>query len=398
MAFKRSIAFGPEIILFSIILFFIEFVRGAVAISFIPIYGEKSLGLSLDIIGVAITAHYLTDTILKILIGWLLDRMSVRTVVHVGLLISLLGVVLLGFAEYPWMFIMAAAIYGIGISPIWIVCLTKVTEERRATQMGYLYTIWFIGLGAGPICSNLLLDYSPRLTFYLLVGLSLVAWVLSLFISNRQERRVATIPFSEQLAILREKLSRMRLLLPGMILQTTGAAMLVPILPSFAEKQLGINNSQYSILLVAGGACTILALMPMGRLTDRIGGRKWFLVGGFSIFALSLGFLATTPPLWQCVVLAAVLGISYAAVLPAWNALLAAYVPPAQQGLGWGIFSTVEGIGVMVGPVAGGVIAQLQNESNVVWISALLFAIIGVFYILFPASLFTGGEDKRSVS
>ena len=400
MKFNLSRSFGREIVLFSVILLFVEFVRGAVVISFMPIYGEKALGLSLDIIGVAITAHYLTDTVLKIAIGWLLDRFSARTIVHVGLLLSLAGVVLFQYADMPWLFIAATALFGVGVSPIWIVCLTKVADENRATQMGYLYTIWFAGIGAGPIVCNLLIDYSPPATYWLLVALSVLAWLLSLFISNRQERTVLTIPWAQQVAMLKDKLKQMRLLLPGMILQTTGAGMLVPILPSFAEKELGIDPTQYSLILMAGGACTVLGLMPMGRLSDRIGGKKWFLVGGFCMFALTLGLLAATPPLWECILLAVVLGLSYAAVLPAWNALLASYVPPQQQGLGWGIFSTVEGIGVMIGPVAGGVIALYRSEADVVWISALLFGFIGLFYLLFPfrASPSGSAAEKPRIS
>ncbi|HUC93791.1 MAG TPA: MFS transporter [Paenibacillus sp.] len=384
MDFNLNRSFGREIVLFSVILLFVEFVRGAFVISFLPIYGEKTLGLSLDVIGIAITAHYLTDTALKIAIGWLLDRFSVRSIVHVGLLASLLGVFLIAYADVPWLFIVAAALYGVGMSPIWIVCLTKVTEANRATQMGYLYTIWFIGMGAGPIVSNLLLDVSPSFTYRLLVGLSLLSWLLSLFISNRRERDVATIPLREQIVILRNKLRQMKLLLPGMILQTMGAAMLVPILPSFAEEQLGINHSQYSLILVAGGLFTIVGLMPMGRLSDRVGGKKWFLVGGFAMFAVALGLLSTRPTLWESIALAALLGISYAAVLPAWNALLASYIPPKQQGLGWGIFSTVEGIGVMIGPIAGGVIGTFYSQADVVWLSAVLFGIIAILYLLFP--------------
>ena len=396
MKFSLSRSFGNEIILFSVILFLVEFVRGAVAISFMPIYGEKVLGLSLDIIGVAITAHYVTDTALKIAIGWLLDRFSARTIVHAGLLLSLGGVFLFQYADTPWLFIGSAALFGVGISPIWIVCLTKVADENRATQMGYLYTIWFAGIGAGPVVSNLLLDYSPGITYWLLVVLSVLAWLVALFISYKQERPVLTIPFVQQLTMLRDKLRQMRLLLPGMILQTTGAGMLVPILPSFAEKELGINPTQYSLLLVAGGACTVLGLMPMGRLSDRVGRKKLFLVGGFTMFALTLAFLASTPPLWQCILLAVVLGLSYAAVLPAWNALLASYVPPQQQGLGWGIFSTVEGIGVMIGPVAGGVIALYRGESSVVWISALLFGLIGLLYLLFPFRSSGSGAEQSA--
>ncbi|MFC5651377.1 MFS transporter [Paenibacillus solisilvae] len=385
----RNRWFGPEMTLFSVILFLVEFVRGAALISFLPIFGEKTLDLSLNIIGVAITAHYLTDTLLKMAIGYLLDRFSIRFVVQAGLLISLIGIALFPFAYMPWIFIVAAALYGVGISPIWIVCLTKVSEAHRATQMGFLYTIWFVGIGSGPIISNILLDYSTSITYYLLLGLSLISWVLALFISNTRTSAAVSLPIREQFTILVERLRHMKLLLPGMVLQTMGAGMLVPILPSFAEDRLGLNGKQYSLLLLAGGALTVLGLIPLGRLSDKLGGKKWFLVLGFCCIGGELYLLGLEPPLWQCMLLTGALGLSYAALLPAWNALLANYVPPMQQGLGWGIFSTVEGVGGMIGPVIGGSLAAWHGQSAVVWYAAVMYAFIGLFYIWFPFRAFT---------
>lgn len=373
-----------EIILLGAVLLLVEFVRGAVAASFIPIYGEKTLGLSLDVVGTAITAHFLTDTALKMVIGWLLDRFSARTIVHGGLLASLAGVALMQYADVPWLFIASAALFGIGISPIWIVCLTKVTEERRATQMGLLYTIWFIGIGSGPIACNLLLDHAPLVAGRLIVAVTALSWALSLMISNRRERRIGTMTFSRQAALLRGKLYHMRALLPGMILQTMGAGMLLPVLPAFAEKELGVSSSTYSLILLAAGGLTVLALMPMGRLSDRLGHKRAFLTIGFCAFSVLLFLLAAAPPFWQCLLIAGALGIAYSAVLPAWNALLASYLPKSQEGLGWGIFSTLEGIGIMIGPAAGGVIASLGEEADVIWTAAALFGSIGLFYLLYP--------------
>lgn len=388
---RASIKFflQKDMLLLLAILFLVEFVRGAALISFLPIYGDKALGLDLDVIGAAITAHYLTDTGLKLAIGYLLDRLSVRTVVTIGLLFSLIGVFALQFADVPWIFISAAAIYGIGISPIWIVCLTKVRDDNRATQMGFLYTIWLIGLGTGPVVTNLLLDFNLDLTYWVMVGVALGAWVLSLLIPGGKGIHVETVPFRQQLSILGSRLREMKPLLPGMVLQTLGAGMLLPILPSFAVNSLGMTATHYSILLIIGGACTILGLIPMGKLSDSFG-KKWFLIVGFLSFGIVLFALTAHPPLALALFWAFVLGISYAAVLPAWNALLAAYVPPGQQGLGWGVFSTVEGIGGMIGPILGGFLATRYSESSVVGLAGIMFICISMFYVFFPFRLFRG--------
>lgn len=383
--------FQPEMIVYIVILFLVEFVRGAALISFLPIYGEKALGLSLEVIGAAITAHYLTDTALKLAIGYLLDRMSVRSIVSIGLLCSLVGIGAIQYADVPWVFITAAALYGIGISPIWIVCLTKVREERRATQMGFLYTIWLVGLGTGPVVTNLLLDVNMEATYWVMVGTSLVAWLCAFLIKGGKSMHLDIVPFRKQLSILGSRLREMKLLLPGMVLQTLGAGMLLPILPSFAVNSLGMTATHYSILLIIGGGCTIIGLIPMGRLSDTFG-KKWFLVIGFLAFGSVLFALTKQPPIALALFWAFVLGISYAAVLPAWNALLAAYVPPGQQGLGWGVFSTVEGIGGMIGPYVGGLLATRYSQPSVVGLAGILFIVISLFYVFFPFRLFRGEE------
>ncbi|MFL1675477.1 MFS transporter [Paenibacillus thiaminolyticus] len=385
----RGLGLGRDIVLLAIILFFVEFVRGAALISFIPIYGKNTLHISLAIIGTAITAHYLTDTILKMGIGYLLDRFSPRLIINAGLLISFAGIGLFYYGSSNWLFIAAAALYGVGISPVWIVCLTKVKEENRAAQMGFLYMIWLVGMGAGPVVLNLIVDKHPQTAYLLLFALSGIAWVLSFFIGGGRQQLAdaAPVPFRQQWDALVVKLKAMKPLLPGMILQTLGASMLVPILPTFAAEALSFSSQQYSVLLVLGGGFTVLGLVPMGKWSDRVG-RKPFLIIGFGIFGLALASLSLYPSVIFAYGLAVLLGISYSAVLPAWNALLALYVPPGHKGLGWSLLSTVEGIGVLLGPVIGGVIANASSAGTVIWISAGLFAAISIIYLLFPSRWF----------
>ena len=387
-AMKPSIVCS-DMMLFLVVLFLVEFVRGAALISFFPIYGEKELDLDLDVIGAAIAAHYLTDTGLKLAIGYLLGRFSVRSIIAVGLACSFLGIAALRFADAPWLFILSAAVYGIGISPIWIVCLTKVREDNRATQMGFLYTVWLVGLGTGPIVTNVLLDIDRQLTYGVMAGVSLAAWLISLLIGEEPGVRLDVLPFRRQLAILGSRLREMKALLPGMVLQTLAAGMLLPILPSFAVNDLGMDASQYSMLLLIGGGFTVLGLVPMGKLSDALG-KKWFLIVGFLLFGLIMLALTGKPPIALAFFWALVLGLSYAAVLPAWNALLAAYVPHGQSGLGWGVFSTVEGIGGMIGPYVGGLLATRFSQSSVVGLTGILFMLISAFYVFFPFRLFRG--------
>lgn len=389
MNLKSKSNFTREFTQIAMLLFFIEFVRGGFLIAFLPVFAVKELGFSLSIVGIAVTAHYVADTTLKGYIGYLLDRFSAKWIVSLGLIISFLALFSVPYIHHAWALIAVSALYGIGVSPVWIVSFSRVKEGNRATQMGMLYSFWLAGAGLGPVAINFILDQSYRSPLWLMLGFWLIAWILSLGISDIKSPSVGVVPFKKQYRLLWQRLKEMKPLLPGMILQTMSASMLIPILPSFATNQLGLTYSEYSYVLIAGGACAIGSLIPMGRWSDSHG-KKGFLVIGFGMLALGLYLLPLSTSLMTSVILAAVLGISYAAVLPAWNALLSSQVPASQQGLGWGIFASIEGIGVMIGPVLGGWMADLYNENITVLFSASALGVIAIFYLFFPIHRLAG--------
>ncbi len=388
MGLLHKLSIPIPILRLSAIFFLIEFVRGAILISYLPKFVVDELDLTVTTVGVAVAAHYVADTATKLGIGYLLDRFPMQRILQSCFLLSFGGLLLLQMAAAPWMLILGSILFGIGASPIWIIGMSSVSEHDRGHQMGVLYMAWLLGLGLGSVVLNFFLDWFHYDTsFSILLGLTVVAWIVSWKVQNRAAEHELTIPLRQQFAALWAHIGNIRPLLPGMILQTLAASMLVPILPIFAQEHLQLTNTQYSFFLMAGGAFAIIGLVPMGRLSDKLG-KKWFLVIGFTCFACGLYSITTVQTLWTGLLWAMALGVSYAAVLPAWNALLAQFIPPQQQGMGWGIFSTVEGVGVMIGPVIGGTIADAFGLAVPFWISAALFLLIGAFYMWFPHRLF----------
>lgn len=368
---------------YALILFIGEFVRGAIILSLLPLYG-----LDYWVVGVAVTAHYATDTVSKLGVGYLVDRFSSRLMVTSGLILAIVSICLMYYFPIPWLIIAASALLGLGISPVWIACLAMVKDSQRATQMGFLYTLWLAGMGGGPVVINFFLQFGHALSFAILTALLGLGFLFSMRIQRVDSRNLRVIPIRRQFLLLVQKVRRMRLLLPGMILQTLGASMLLPVLPDFATLEIGLDPSQISFLLMAGGICAILALIPMGRLSDRFG-KQPFLVIGFSMLGFALFFLAKTETIEFALLWAVVLGIAYSTMLPAWNALLSYYVPENQEGVGWGLLNTVEGIGIALGPSIGGALGSLYAVALPIEIAAFIFLFIGLFYLLVPIDRIT---------
>ncbi|MBE3550670.1 MAG: multidrug resistance protein-related protein [Brockia lithotrophica] len=378
------------------LLFATEFVRGLIVLSFLVIYGENVLGMSLTWVGLAVTAHSLADLVSKSSAGFFLDRFPARVVLGVLMGISFLGLVLLPFARDAWLFILSATLFGFGISPVWLLAMGSVEEERRSAQMGILYAFWLLGTGSGVILSNFLIGRGSVTPLYVALGVWGVSLLSVAFLRDFRHPAYRPPLLREQFRVLVHQFGRIRALLPGMLFQTVAAGMLIPIIPNFLAVYQKLPYDAYSYLLLVGGGLALGGLIPMGIAADRLG-RRGFLLVGFFLMGVALLFMATPQPLERLLFWAAVLGIGYAALLPAWNALLAQYVPPNHKGVGWGLFSTLEGLGLMLGSGLGGFLADRLTTPNVVLISGMMLLSLVFFYLfapLHPPAFWDSSSDR----
>jgi predicted MFS family arabinose efflux permease len=177
------------------------------------------------------------------------------------------------------------------------------------------------------------------------------------------------------------------ILLPGMFLQTLAGGLILPLLPLYAQDIIGFSPKQYAFLLIAGGSAAVLCFLPMGRLADRFN-LRYLLGTGFGLTALSLAMFSMARAALTVYLLAALVGFSYAVVLPAWNNLLAKSISPEYQATGWGVFATVEGMGIAMGPALGGVVAKSYGLTASIIVSTILLAAMSCFYFLYPVEKF----------
>ncbi|MBD2867632.1 MFS transporter [Paenibacillus arenilitoris] len=381
---KDSPRASRTFLLLASVLFLTETARSAFLLSFLPAYAE-AFDISVATVGAAVSVHYAADTLVKVAAGYVLDRFPARLVLRGFLLAGTLGLCLAYFGKEPWLFIVGAALLGIGASPVWLLVLSRVKETSRAAQMGSIYTIWLAALGIGPVAVNFVIDRGLPLSFGLIAGFWLAGSLVAAGtgIEYKPGGHGLLLPPNEQLRRMRKQLAGMKPLMPGMVLQTAAAGLLIPVLPTFASNYLNLSYSEYSIVLVAGGLFTALLLVPMGKWSDKWGYRR-FLIAGFVFLSLALYALPYARDMYTALPLGALLGAAYSAVLPAWNALMSHFVQSGQKATDWGVLSGVEGLGVMIGPIAGGWLASRFSEPAAIAASATLLLAIAVFYAFNP--------------
>lgn len=366
------------------LLFLTELTRSAFFLTFWPLYAVNYLHLSVVNAGLILSAHYLAETLFKTAAGCQLDSRG-KPVLLVGLTVSLFSLWGIYHQQEPLLILVLAGLFGLGFAPVWLAVISNVApidHPNRASRMGYVFSAWLLGAGAGPVGINFVLSAGYRPAFQLLIVFWFLCLVLSLLIPLPAKTSCIRVPLADQFKRLATDPMVTKVLLPGMFLQTLAASLLLPILPLYATGTLGLTSQQYGLLLTSGGAATVLFLVPMGKLADRLPLKK-ILSTGFLLSALFLSLFPLFREWTTLLLLVALVGLSYAIVLPAWNCLLARAIPAEHQATGWGIFTTLEGLGIAVGPTLGGAIAGWLHPAGAIYLSAFILAGMGLFYLFY---------------
>ncbi|MEU9348954.1 MFS transporter [Streptomyces sp. NPDC048278] len=137
------------------------------------------------------------------------------------------------------------------------------------------------------------------------------------------------------------------------------------------------------LLAVAGLPGTVLALAFVGRLSDRIGRRKPFVVAASLLMALSM----TVPLLWPTVpalfVQVVLAGVAFGVYLPVDQALFIDVLPDRDKaGRDLGVADTGSNLGQALGPVLAGQAVALTGGYRMIWVLAFVLVFAAALAIL----------------
>ena len=389
-----------------LIMFLVEFVKGALIVSVLPVYMGDVLSLSAFAIGLSFSMQYIGDNLFRSPAGWLIERIGFRRTMSLGLCITLGAVAVIAFLPTMGFLVLGCALLGIGTSPLWpcvLMGITAVTEENNnfATAMGVIQISSLGGTGLGPVIINFFLHDSYRPVFWFLLGCIAFVVLVSLLLPGKTGGSTAAgtaksaslgeaSPFAKNGGVwsqmrasirhIRTHLNVSPLLYPALFLQSFAVGLLTPVITLYVRTELGLSPETFSAMLVIGGGITVLGLIPIGKLVDRLGTR-WFLHIGFALAAASIGLFALSREVslvWLFVIL---IGCSYAFILPTWDTMISHMLPSGEKGTVWGLFLTIQGSGMVAGPIISGKMWDLIGPTAPFLASSAMMALLFFLHI-----------------
>jgi EmrB/QacA subfamily drug resistance transporter len=147
--------------------------------------------------------------------------------------------------------------------------------------------------------------------------------------------------------------------LDAMVVATALSTMRVELGASLEALQWTMNayNLSFAVLLLTGAA-----------LGDRFGRRRVFIAGLALFVAASVG-CALARDAGSLIAARAIQGAGAAMIMPLAMALLSVAFPPEERGKALGIFSSITGLALIIGPVVGGAIAEGLAWQWIFWLN-----------------------------
>jgi MFS family permease len=328
----------------------------------LPLFLTRTLGAGVAFVGLVEGVAETTASLLKLVSGWLSDRLGRRKVIVVwGYGVSSLTRPLLAMALSPGHVLGIRFLdrvgKGVRTSPRDALIADSTPTAARGTAFGFHRTMDHVGAVVGPVLAFLLLPLvggSYRAIFWLasipaaLCVLVLVTAVREVQVQDRSSR-------PPPLA-LRSYDARFKRFLFSVTLFTLGNSSDAFLL--LRARDLGVSDSAIPLLWAALHVVKSTGTFAGGILSDRIG-RRGAIVAGWLVYALVyLGF-AGAASAWQVWGLFLVYGVYFGLTEGGERALVADLVLPETRASAYGVYHAAVGLAALPASLLAGWLWQV---------------------------------------
>ena len=369
---------------------FLTDVSSEMIFTVMPLFLLNVLKVGTPIIGLIEGLAEGTASLLKLVSGWLSDRLGQR---------KSLAVFGYGLSTLAKPFLYIASSWGVALAIRWTDRVGKgirsaprdalVADSTSPSEMGRSFGFHrgmdtmgaVLGLALAALIVYLVEKGGFELTWHAFrtlvlagIGPAVLAVLILLFFIREKKRGAQQKPGEPATAqSVREAPAkttldkRFKLFLIIMVLFTLGNSSDAFLI--LRAQNLGFSVFWVLILFVAFNLVYALAAMPAGVISDRLG-RKRVIVVGWTIYALSYLGLALASAKWQVWLLFALYGLYYGISEGVTRAFVSDLVPVERRGTAYGWYHAAVGISLLPASVIAGLLWQYVSPAATFYFGA----------------------------
>jgi MFS family permease len=377
---------------------FIAAIGAGMIAPILPLYA-KDLGASGFLLGIIFSGFFISMAICNPFIGRLSDRIGEKILITSGFGFGSLIVLMYVWASNPTELIIIRFLHGIAIAMILPVIMAYIGElcpiGQEGSYMGVYSMMLFLGMSTGPIVGGIIVDArGMHFAFYSFTVTLFIAFIATLFLlPSRPKVSVSNIskyPIKDILSSA--PLKGLFVFNFTLAIAQSGLLVFLPLLARDKELSITEIGILASSFIFFGG----ILQAPFGWIANRYN-RVKLVISGTIIIAIGLACLPLATGFYTLLILGGMLGAAAALASPAANALTVEHSREIGMGVVMGFLNMFTNLGMILGPVAAGIVMDQINLSFAFYLYSLLFFIGASFFYYFMKDLQNSRQQRVDV-
>lgn len=353
-----------EVVLLSLTSF-VVMLGASVITPVLPLYARQ-FGVSYTGAGLMMSAFAAGRLVFDYAGGRMADRTSPRLLATIGALVTAVSALLSGLAEsFAWL-VVYRVLEGVG-SALYVITIMAlfartVPPARMGKAMGFYQSQILLGVSFGPTLGGIVAEvWGMRAPFFVMAAIGLLVAAITYAAVSPALPRAANPGHARPStgSVLRHVTTRPFLFVLTLTFLVFGlrAGIRTNLIPLFGGEFGGLGETAIGIVLSASAFTNFVVLWHAGALLDRRG-RLRVALPALLVTALASAAFALSPSFPNLLVSSLVLGVAFGYLAPAPAAMAADLTPPAMMGSMIGIYRMGGDLGLLLGPVTLGLVAE----------------------------------------
>lgn len=357
-------------------------VGGQMYYPLLPLY-LKELNAGVEEIGIFFTLSMIIPLALQIAGGWISDHIGRLKAIAIGSLggtVGWIGTILA--PDWKWLLVSQSvgSIAMSFVSPSFDAFIAEQAEERnRARVFAVSQSIYQVVAVIGPLAGGFVVRV---LGWRGLIWTAAILYFSATAVRLSMARKAKPPPHAARLSARSfgssfKAMIGMSLaggLITWLILsdgvRDIAVGLSTNLLPLFLQEKRGLDVTTIGLFNALFGGAGMLAMIPSGHLSDRLG-ERYAIGGGFLLAFLSFCLLLLVPSLWAAGISFALFGAAMGLLQPAYQSLISKAVPERLRGIAFGFLSTSNGFVALPAPWLGSILWRGVAPAAPFWVTAL---------------------------